>query len=165
MILLVMATQTQVYREVTNLFALTGKNKDEAPIVEDKKKRDPWSKTLNWYFFAVLNYFLYGESMIYYFKVHCISRLVYVAMLIHYFTARCLRGRPILAFRQQSPLHQLHALRVRLHGLCRIAQEAVFTSAVRSLWLGSYESSGDCRLEVRCPVTGWKSGIHRLFYT
>ncbi|KAG8935448.1 hypothetical protein FRC01_000055 [Tulasnella sp. 417] len=68
MILLVMAVQTQVYREVTNLFALTGKNKDEAPIMEDKKKRDPWSKTLNWYFFAVLNYFLYGESMIHYFK-------------------------------------------------------------------------------------------------
>ncbi|KAG8956266.1 hypothetical protein FRC04_004343 [Tulasnella sp. 424] len=68
MILLVMAIQTQVYREVTNLFALTGKNKDEAPIVDDKHQRDPWSKTLNWYFFAVLNYFLYGESMIYYFK-------------------------------------------------------------------------------------------------
>lgn len=67
MILLIMAIQTQVYREVTNLFALTGKNKDEAP--DDKQKRDPWSKTLNWYFFAVLNYFLYGESMIYYFKV------------------------------------------------------------------------------------------------
>ena len=28
-----------------------------------------WEKTLNWYFFAVTNYFLYGESIIYYFKV------------------------------------------------------------------------------------------------
>ena len=27
-----------------------------------------WSKTLSWYFFAVANYFLYGESIIYYFK-------------------------------------------------------------------------------------------------
>jgi hypothetical protein len=30
---------------------------------------DQWSKTLNWYFFVVSNYFLYGESIIYYFKV------------------------------------------------------------------------------------------------
>jgi phosphatidate cytidylyltransferase len=30
---------------------------------------DQWSKTLNWYFFVVANYFLYGESIIYYFKV------------------------------------------------------------------------------------------------
>jgi len=27
-----------------------------------------WSKTLSWYFFAATNYFLYGESIIYYFK-------------------------------------------------------------------------------------------------
>ncbi|KAJ9478706.1 Phosphatidate cytidylyltransferase [Pseudozyma hubeiensis] len=27
-----------------------------------------WSKTLSWYFFATANYFLYGESIIYYFK-------------------------------------------------------------------------------------------------
>ncbi|KAK7023450.1 phosphatidate cytidylyltransferase [Paramarasmius palmivorus] len=33
-----------------------------------KAAKDPWSKTLNWYFFAVTNYFLYGESIIYYFK-------------------------------------------------------------------------------------------------
>ncbi|KAI0266678.1 cytidylyltransferase family-domain-containing protein [Gloeopeniophorella convolvens] len=62
MIILVMFCQTLVYREVTQLFTLTGSRprKDEG--------KDPWSKTLNWYFFAVANYFLYGESIIYYFK-------------------------------------------------------------------------------------------------
>ncbi|KAG8932503.1 hypothetical protein FRC02_001026 [Tulasnella sp. 418] len=67
MVLLVMVCQTLVYREVTALFGLTTKSSGEPPITT-KGKSDPWSKTLNWYFFAVTNYFLYGESMIYYFK-------------------------------------------------------------------------------------------------
>lgn len=68
MILLVILCQTLVYREVTALFSL--KNKDtESRDVKSRKAKDPWSKTLNWYFFAATNYFLYGESIIYYFKV------------------------------------------------------------------------------------------------
>ncbi|KAF9524042.1 cytidylyltransferase family-domain-containing protein [Crepidotus variabilis] len=66
MIILVILCQTLVYREVTALFSLK-KAKPETRDVEIHKK-DPWSKTLNWYFFAVTNYFLYGESIIYYFK-------------------------------------------------------------------------------------------------
>ncbi|KAI0745149.1 phosphatidate cytidylyltransferase [Earliella scabrosa] len=64
MIVLVMLCQTLVYREVTALFSLKRKDVGE----ENVRGRDPWSKTLNWYFFAVTNYFLYGESIIYYFK-------------------------------------------------------------------------------------------------
>ncbi|KAF6762990.1 phosphatidate cytidylyltransferase [Ephemerocybe angulata] len=67
MILLVMLCQTLVYREVTALFSLKSTDtKDNSK--PDLKGKDPWSKTLNWYFFAVTNYFLYGESIIYYFK-------------------------------------------------------------------------------------------------
>jgi phosphatidate cytidylyltransferase len=62
MIILVFICQTIVYREVTRLFTLM----DSKPV-EDRRK-DPWSRTLNWYFFATANYFLYGESIIYYFK-------------------------------------------------------------------------------------------------
>ncbi|ETW80763.1 hypothetical protein HETIRDRAFT_154917 [Heterobasidion irregulare TC 32-1] len=62
MVILVMICQTLVYREVTRLFTLTRSKPDE------DSGKDPWSKTLNWYFFAVTNYFLYGESIIYYFK-------------------------------------------------------------------------------------------------
>ena len=65
-ILLVMFCQALVYREVTALFTLTHRKPGEPPAVEGT---DPWSNTLNWYFFAVTNYFLYGESIIYYFKV------------------------------------------------------------------------------------------------
>ncbi|KAJ4467922.1 cytidylyltransferase family-domain-containing protein [Lentinula edodes] len=63
MVLLVMLCQTLVYREVTALFVLA--QSDKRDEIEGK---DPWSKTLNWYFFAATNYFLYGESIIYYFK-------------------------------------------------------------------------------------------------
>ncbi|KAF9029055.1 hypothetical protein BDZ89DRAFT_1101640 [Hymenopellis radicata] len=66
MVILVMICQTLVYREVTALFSLK-KPSPESKVV-DHGKKDPWSKTLNWYFFAVTNYFLYGESIIYYFK-------------------------------------------------------------------------------------------------
>ncbi|RPD78685.1 hypothetical protein L226DRAFT_610550 [Lentinus tigrinus ALCF2SS1-7] len=65
MIVLVMLCQTLVYREVTSLFSLRRKDVGDD---QNARGRDPWSKTLNWYFFAVTNYFLYGESIIYYFK-------------------------------------------------------------------------------------------------
>ncbi|KAF5386248.1 hypothetical protein D9615_002239 [Tricholomella constricta] len=67
MVLLVMLCQTLVYREVTALFSLKSA-KPESYDAEAMRGKDPWSKTLNWYFFAVTNYFLYGESIIYYFK-------------------------------------------------------------------------------------------------
>jgi len=67
MIVLVLICQTLVYREVTALFSLaTAENETQGKGAV--KVKDPWSKTLNWYFFAVTNYFLYGESIIYYFK-------------------------------------------------------------------------------------------------
>ena len=69
MILLVMLCQTLVYREVTALFSLRTAT-PESRDAEHVEGKDPWSKTLNWYFFAVTNYFLYGESIIYYFKVY-----------------------------------------------------------------------------------------------
>ncbi|CAA7261615.1 unnamed protein product [Cyclocybe aegerita] len=68
MILLVMLCQTLVYREVTALFSLKTATPEGRDVDQLKGKKDPWSKTLNWYFFAVTNYFLYGESIIYYFK-------------------------------------------------------------------------------------------------
>lgn len=76
MILLVIACQTIVYREVTALFGLA--HPPEPAPLGGKKRKDPWSKTLNWYFFAVTNYFLYGESMIYYFKHVIFSDVAFV---------------------------------------------------------------------------------------
>ncbi|KAI9442477.1 cytidylyltransferase family-domain-containing protein [Lactarius indigo] len=56
MIILVFICQTIVYREVTRLFTLL----DSIPV-EDRRK-DPWSKTLNWYFFATCELFLSPHS-------------------------------------------------------------------------------------------------------
>ncbi|KAE8243892.1 hypothetical protein A4X13_0g6905 [Tilletia indica] len=94
MILLVTFCETLVYREVVGLFNLpnrphvtarrSGKSSgvesamtsaapsddedEDGPISDSRRKENLWSKTLSWYFFAVANYFLYGESLIYYFK-------------------------------------------------------------------------------------------------
>lgn len=62
MIVLVLLCQSLVYKEITALFDL--RDNGSNPINRD----DQWNKTLNWYFFVVTNYFLYGESIIYYFK-------------------------------------------------------------------------------------------------
>ena len=70
-----MLCQTLVYREVTALFSL--KKKD---VGDESRGRDPWSKTLNWYFFAITNYFLYGESIIYYFKVFPSSMVICILL-------------------------------------------------------------------------------------
>ena len=69
-----MLCQTLVYREVTALFSLRSAT-PETSDPERLNNKDPWSKTLNWYFFAVTNYFLYGESIIYYFKVRHTLRI------------------------------------------------------------------------------------------
>lgn len=74
MILLVMLCQTLVYREVTALFSLKSAT-PQSYDAESLRGKDPWSKTLNWYFFAVTNYFLYGESIIYYFKARFLFHL------------------------------------------------------------------------------------------
>ncbi|TXT05939.1 hypothetical protein VHUM_03700 [Vanrija humicola] len=67
MIMLVLLCQTLVYKEVTALFNLRDHG-TKAIKPAAGEKGDEWSKTLNWYFFVVTNYFLYGESIIYYFK-------------------------------------------------------------------------------------------------
>ncbi|EST05794.1 Phosphatidate cytidylyltransferase [Kalmanozyma brasiliensis GHG001] len=45
-------------------------NEEEERIQKrlERRRDQLWSKTLSWYFFAAANYFLYGESIIYYFK-------------------------------------------------------------------------------------------------
>lgn len=81
LILLVLLLETLVYREVTALFKIPGRtilssrtsqseaeDDDEALSQKDTEKEELWSKTLSWYFFAVCNFFLYGESLVYYFK-------------------------------------------------------------------------------------------------
>ncbi|KAI8379202.1 phosphatidate cytidylyltransferase [Radiomyces spectabilis] len=56
-IVLVMVISILVYREVIQIAYMPGK---------DKNVR--WFKTMSWYFLIITEYYLYGESIIYYFK-------------------------------------------------------------------------------------------------
>lgn len=105
MIILVLTCQTIVYREVTAFFSLSHKEPDHLP---EEERRDPWSKTLNWYFFAVTNYFLYGESIIYYFKAS--PHFLHHGFDANSFTAYRVRGCLPVTFRNKSSIHQFYAL-------------------------------------------------------
>ncbi|GAA5947776.1 hypothetical protein JCM10213_002108 [Rhodosporidiobolus nylandii] len=78
---LVFLVQAVVFKELTGLFdaGYSGAHVNEegkmvrTPEKELKRKgrkeeRERWSRRMAWYFFAVANYYLYGESLIYYFK-------------------------------------------------------------------------------------------------
>ncbi|GAA6016786.1 hypothetical protein JCM10207_003251 [Rhodosporidiobolus poonsookiae] len=78
---LVFVVQAVVYKELTGLFdaGYSGAHVSEegklvrTPEKEAKRKgrkeeRERWSRRTAWYFFAVANYYLYGESLVYYFK-------------------------------------------------------------------------------------------------
>ncbi|GJN93591.1 hypothetical protein Rhopal_006648-T1 [Rhodotorula paludigena] len=80
-IALVFIVQAVVFKELTALFdagysgahvseegKLVRTPEKEAKRKERKEERERWSRRMAWYFFAVANYFLYGESLNYYFK-------------------------------------------------------------------------------------------------
>lgn len=143
MILLVMLCQTLVYREVTTLFSLKSATPESDEIQSNGK--DPWSKTLNWYFFAVTNYFLYGESIIYYFKVSSIRCLIHITSApsnkgaLVSIPARGLCGCTATSICNKPSYHQLHPVYYRLCRLRHVFEERILEAAVRSLLLGAHE--------------------------
>ncbi|KAJ3098500.1 hypothetical protein HDU97_003956 [Phlyctochytrium planicorne] len=56
-VLLVVVIQTLVYKEVISI-----------AHIPSKEKKMPWFRTMNWYFLLSTNYFLYGQTIIQYFK-------------------------------------------------------------------------------------------------
>ena len=146
MILLVMLCQTLVYREVTALFSLRTAT-PESRDAEREEGKDPWSKTLNWYFFAVTNYFLYGESIIYYFKVYSF-RCSIILDLNPPSSACGLRRCAIAAFRNQSSYDQFHIVYDWIHGFRDVAEERIFKATIWPVLLGPYEPSPHCRFKV-----------------
>lgn len=149
MVLLVMLCQTLVYREVTALFSLKSA-KPESYDEEHKKGKDPWKKTLNWYFFAVTNYFLYGESIIYYFKVQPFAHLLpTLSNRSCGFSACSVCRRPVTSICDKPSYHQLHTLYNRLHGIRDVAEEGLSETTVWLVLLGAHESITHCSLKVR----------------
>ena len=143
MIILVFICQTIVYREVTRLFTLM----DSKPV-EDRRK-DPWSKTLNWYFFATANYFLYGESIIYYFKVSITFRCSLPDLSQLSTTACCLCRCQFISIRRESSDHQFYPLHDRFRRVCHVAKERLPQAAIRPILLGAHDALAHCRVQVR----------------
>ncbi|KAJ3108499.1 hypothetical protein HDU96_007512 [Phlyctochytrium bullatum] len=56
-VLLVVVIQTMVYKEVISI-----------AHIPSKQKKMPWFRTMNWYFLLSTNYYLYGQTIIQYFK-------------------------------------------------------------------------------------------------
>jgi phosphatidate cytidylyltransferase len=52
--------------------------------VPQKQKELPLTKSLNWYFFAITMYFLYGESVTYYFKHILVVDKILLPMTTHH---------------------------------------------------------------------------------
>lgn len=85
LIVLVLVCQALVFKEISALFDVAAKpihhhghhSKHHDAVSPSRAARDArvkaererWSKVLSWYFFAATNYFLHGETIIYYFKV------------------------------------------------------------------------------------------------
>ena len=97
LIILVIVLQAAVFKEISALFDVAAKPMHHLPhhkigevaktrspnqVARDaraKAERERWSKVTSWYFFAAANYFLHGETIIYYFKVTIGRKLVYYA--------------------------------------------------------------------------------------
>lgn len=96
LILLVLILETLVYREITALFNIPGRtilttprsqsDADEEDTLTQREadREELWSKTLSWYFFAVCNFFLYGESLTYYFKHIVLTDSFFVQFARHH---------------------------------------------------------------------------------
>ena len=145
MIILVMLCQTLVYREVTRLFMLTD---IKAKATDETRERDVWSKTLSWYFFAVANYFLYGESIIYYFKVRSDTPETNDILKLMHPKACCLLRCSAHDLRHQSPYHQFRTVHHRLRWICYVAQTWIPEAAIRLVLLGTHDLALDRRVQV-----------------
>lgn len=97
LILLVLILETLVYREITALFNIPGRTiltvphsqsdgdeEDNTLSQREADREELWSKTLSWYFFAVCNFFLYGESLTYYFKHIVLTDSFFVQFARHH---------------------------------------------------------------------------------
>lgn len=69
MILLVTLLAAMVYKEVVTLFnKLPSRQRALLDNRPEARKEALWDKTLSWYMFSIFNYYLYGESLVYYLK-------------------------------------------------------------------------------------------------
>ncbi|KAJ3045738.1 hypothetical protein HDV00_007864 [Rhizophlyctis rosea] len=73
MVMLVGVIQLAVYKEVISI-----------GVVPAQEKKLPWNRFLHWYFLGSTNYFLYGESIIHYFKAFVIVDAFLMPLATHH---------------------------------------------------------------------------------
>lgn len=73
LILLIIAIQIQIYKEVISIASYPSKQKEL-----------PGFQSMSWYFLISTNYFLYGESLIWYFKQHVLAGTLIIYALFIY---------------------------------------------------------------------------------
>jgi phosphatidate cytidylyltransferase len=72
-VLMVIGIQTVIFKEVISI-----------AHVPAKERKLPWFRTINWYFLLVANYFLYGESLIRYFRQYMLVDAFLLPLATHH---------------------------------------------------------------------------------
>jgi CDP-diglyceride synthetase len=113
--------------------------------IPNKEKNLRFTKSLNWYFLATTMYFLYGESVIYYFKHILLVDKVLLPLANHHrfisFTLYVMGE-----YRDGSPFYPLLTLHNRIRVLCRISAKGTLSIPVHPVCLDSHGFVLDC-----CP--------------
>lgn len=110
--------------------------------IPNKEKNLRFTKSLNWYFLATTMYFLYGESVIYYFKHILLVDKVLLPLANHhrflsftlYVMGKCSNRSPF------TPLIPVDRIRL----LCRISAEGPLPIPVHPVCLDPYGFIFDC---------------------
>ena len=104
--------------------------------VPARQKNLPLTKSLNWYFLAITMYFLYGESVVYYFK----HILLVDAILLPFATHHRFISFMLYILGKSENLQKYHNTDVnhRLRLLRRFAEEGQLSISVLAVCLGAH---------------------------
>jgi CDP-diglyceride synthetase len=104
--------------------------------VPARQKNLPLTKSLNWYFLAITMYFLYGESVVYYFKHILLVDAILLPFATHHrFISFMLYilGK-LIRFSQMTRTDMIHRLRL----LRRLAEERQLSIPILAIRLGAH---------------------------
>ena len=108
--------------------------------VPSKEKNLRFTKTLNWYFLAITMYFLYGESVIYYFKHILLVDKVFLPLATHHrficFTLYVMGRLSCIVLTSLTGWLRFQSFRIRL--LRGIVTEGGLSAAVHPICLDPY---------------------------
>jgi phosphatidate cytidylyltransferase len=104
--------------------------------VPQKQKELPMTRSLNWYFFAITMYFLYGESVVYYFKHILLVDKVLLPFATHHRFISFMMYIIGLYLSRLRARRYLTACRIRL--LRRLTEEGLVQVPIYAIRLDAY---------------------------